>query len=189
MLRIIAFETKYDANGKSADWVHFTSGDALSESGNLTHSTWERVSKLVPPDFIENDDGGDKIKALRGQWSQIEPHYEAWRRGHEIPEDGTPLGAWPGVSHDQAEALRKVGLNTVQKIASCPESILSRPPLPNMRELKGQATLWLEGRGKADLERQLEEQRQQIAAMMEMLAEREPEKRGPGRPRKEAEAA
>lgn len=189
MLRIIAFETQYDAAGKATDWVHFTSGDALSETGQVTHSTWERVSKLMPPPFMPNDDGGEKMKAMRGQWSQIEPHYQAWKAGTEIPDDGTPLGAWPGVSSAQAEVLRKIGLNTVQKVATCPDAILTRPPLPNMRELRGQAALWLEGRGKADLERRLAELEEQNAAMVELLAEREPEKRGPGRPRKEVEAA
>lgn len=189
MLRIIAFETQYDASGKATDWVHFTSGDALSEAGNVTHSTWERVSKLIPPAFVPNDDGGDKMKALRGQWSQIEPHYSAWKAGAEVPDDGIPLGAWPGVSNAQAEVLRKVGLNTVQKIASCPETMLLRPPLPNMRDLKGQAALWLEGRDKAALEKRLAELEAHNAAMVEMLADREPEKRGPGRPRKEVEAA
>ena len=193
-IRVLAFETQYSAAGQATDWVHFTSGDAFSEAGQVTHSTWEKVSRLIPPAHIDNDDAGAKMQALRGQWSQIEPHYEAWKAGSEIPDDGTPLGAWPGVSSAQADVLRKVGLNTVQKLAAAPEAMLARPPLPNMRELRSQALLWLEGRDKATLERQLEEQRDQIAAMMEMLAERtepqaEPEKRGPGRPRKEAEAA
>jgi hypothetical protein len=189
MIRIIAFETQYDAAGTAADWVHYTSGDAVSENGQITHSTWDKISRLTPPAFINNDDGGEKMKALRGQWSQIEPHYQAWKSGNEIPEDGIPLGAWPGVTQAQAEVLRKVGLNTVQKVAGAPETMLARPPLPNMRDLRAQAALWLEGRDKAALEKQLAEQREQIEAMMEMLADREPEKRGPGRPKKEVEAA
>jgi hypothetical protein len=189
MIRVLAFETQYSAAGVPTDWVHYTSGDAFSEAGQVTHSTWEKVSRLMPPASLANDDGGDKMNALRGQWQQIEPHYSAWKAGSEIPDDGTPLGAWPGVSSVQAEVLRKVGLNTVQKVAATPEAMLSRPPLPNMRELRSQALLWLESRDKAALEKQLAEQSEQIAAMMEMLAERETEKRGPGRPRKEAEAA
>ncbi len=190
MIRVLAFETQYSAAGIATDWVHYTSGDAFSEAGQVTHSTWEKVSRLMPPASLANDDGGDKMNALRGQWMQIEPHYQAWKAGSEIPDDGTPLGAWPGVSSAQAEVLRKVGLNTVQKVAAAPEAMLARPPLPNMRELRSQALLWLESRDKAALEMQLEAQRQQIETMMEMLAERQDaEKRGPGRPRKEAEAA
>ena len=191
MIRILEFKTEYDATGKATDWVHFTSGDAFSEAGQVTHSTWERISRLIPPEYIVNDDAGDKMKALRGQWSQIEPHYNAWKAGNEIPADGTPLGAWPGLSNAQAETLRKIGINTVQKLATIPETVLARPPLPNLRDLKAQAMLWLEGRDKAALEAQVAEQQRQIDAMLEMLAERkgaeddEP-KRGPGRPRKEA---
>jgi hypothetical protein len=110
-----------------------------------------------------------------------------------LPESGTPLGAWPAVNPQQADALKSVGLHTVEAIASATESVLSKPPLPNMREIKRQAVAWLEGRSAAEQAATIARQQEQIDAMMEMLAERQAEKaeekRGPGRPKKaEAEA-
>jgi hypothetical protein len=186
-IKVIQFKTEYKTGKEPVDWVEFTSGDAMSDSGVPMHSTWEQVRRITPPDFIENDDGGLKLAALRSQWNQIEPHYLAWKSGQDIPESGTALGAWPGVNADQAEALRGVGLKTVEAVAAVGEAILSRPPLPNMREIKRQAALWLEGQDGAIMSARVAELEAQNAAMLEMLAEKAEVKRGPGRPPKQAE--
>jgi hypothetical protein len=126
------------------------------------------------------------MAALRSQWAQIEPHYEAWKKGQDVPTSGTALGAWPGVNPDQADALRSVGLVTVEAVANATETILARPPLPNMREIKRQAALWLDGQDSAAMSLRVAELEAQNAAMLEMLAEQKTEaKRGPGRPRKD----
>lgn len=190
-IMVLRFKEEYRTGKPPVDWVEFTSKDALDEGGHPRHSTWEMVKKLRPPETIDSDDSGLKMAAMRSQWAQIEPAYLAWKEGSALPDNGTPLAAWPGVNPDQADALRSVGLSTVEAIASASESILMAPPLPNMREIKRQAGIWLEGRSSAELAAQLAELQAQNAAMLEMLAERpEPAKRGPGRPRKdEAEAA
>jgi len=185
-IRVIQFKTEYKPGKPPVDWVEFTSGDAMSDSGVPMHSTWEQVRRIMPPEFIENDDGGLKMAALRSQWAQIEPHYEAWKKGQDVPTSGTALGAWPGVNPDQADALRSVGLVTVEAVANATETILARPPLPNMREIKRQAALWLDGQDSAAMSLRVAELEAQNAAMLEMLAEQKTEaKRGPGRPRKD----
>ena len=193
-LRILEFKTEYHIGKPDVDWVHFTSRDAMTENGAITHSTWEKISRVTPTESISNDDNGLKMAAMRSQWAQIEPAYLAWKQGQVLPESGTPLGAWPGVNPQQADALKSVGLHTVEAIASATESILSKPPLPNMREIKRQAIAWLEGRSAAEQAATIAELQEQNAAMLEMLAElqaaKEDEpKRGPGRPRKEEVAA
>lgn len=188
-IKVLRFKTEYRPGRPELHWVEFTSHDALDEGGNPRHSTWEMVNKLRPPASINNDDGGLKMAALRSQWAQIEPHYDAWCAGRELPESGTPLGAWPGVNVDQAEALKSCGLNTVEGVANASETLLMAPPLPNMREIKRQAMIWLEGRSNSDLTARLAELEAQNAAMLEMLAEKNEPKRGPGRPPKQAEEA
>jgi len=191
-LRILEFKTEYSIGKPDVDWVHFTSRDAMTESGAITHSTWEKISRITPTESISNDDNGLKMAAMRSQWAQIEPAYLAWKQGQVLPETGTPLGAWPGVNTQQAEALKSVGLHTVEAIASATESVLSKPPLPNMREIKRQAVAWLEGRDAAEQAATIAQLQEQNAAMLEMLAELQDgkeEKRGPGRPRKEEIAA
>jgi hypothetical protein len=190
-IRVIRFKTEYNAGKPPVDWVEFTSSDAVNDSGQAMHTTWEMVKRIMPPDAIANDDGGFKMAAMRSQWNQIGPEYEAWKSGEELPEQGTPLAAWPGVNVDQAVALRSIGLKTVEAVANLSEAILSKPILPNMRELKRQAAMWIDGQGNAALAVQIAELQAQNAAMLEMLAEKADEepKRGPGRPRKEEVAA
>jgi len=184
-IRILEFKTEYHTGKPDVDWVHFTSRDAMTENGAITHSTWEKISRVTPRESLSNDDEGLKMAAMRSQWAQIEPAYLAWKQGQVLPETGTPLGAWPGVNPPQAEALKSVGLHPVEAIASANEGVLSKPPLPNMREIKRQAAMWLEGQDKAVMSARMAELEAQNAAMLEMLAEQKAEKRGPGRPRKD----
>ena len=183
-IKVIRFSTVYATGKPDADWVEFTSKDAYDESGHPRHSTWENIKRIQPPEYIDNDDGGLKMAALRSQWAQIEPAYLAWKSGMSLPETGTPLGAWAGVNVDQANALRGIGIKSVEAVANCSEGLLANAPLPNMREIKRQAGLWLEGQDKAGLTAQLADLEAKNAAMLEMLAEMQAEKPKRGRPAK-----
>lgn len=197
MIRVLEFKQEIRADGRIEDWVHFTASDAMTETGQATHSTWENVRRMMPPEDMENDNGGLKMAAIRSNWAEIEPHYRAWKEGNAIPDGGTPIGVWPALSQQQAVALKSCGMRTVEDVAAATEAILMRPPLPNMRELKRQAALYLEGRDKAALEEEIASLRAQQEAMLEMLAERtdpesaadEADKPRRGRPRKVEEAA
>lgn len=184
-IKVLRFKTEYAAGRPDADWVEFTSADAIDESGHPRHSTWENVKRLMPPEFINNDDGGLKMAALRSQWAQIASAYEAWKSGMSLPETGTPLGAWPGVNVDQADALRGIGIKTVESVANASEGLLANAPLPNMREIKRQAALWLDGQDKADMAAQMADLEAKNAAMLEMIAEMQADKPKRGRPAKE----
>lgn len=192
-IRVLGFKHTIAASGKVDEWVQFTSRDALYENGQVSHSTWEKVSRMVPPDHIQNDEGGLKIAAMRSQWAQIEPAYLAWREGNELPENGTPLAAWPGLNEDQMKAIKAVGFKTVEDFANAPETVLARPVVPNMRALVAQAKTWLEGRGGAEMAAELQRLREQNEALIEMMAEQKAEaadKPRRGRPPKaEAEQA
>lgn len=189
---VLGFKSEY-ANGKEIEWVHFTAKGAMNEVGHPMHSTWERVKVLIPTGETAEGGGGLSGAAMRANWAAIEPHYLAWKEGSEIPDTGTPLAAWSGVTADQAAALKKVGLRTVDDVATLPEALLAKPPLPNMRELQTMAKAYIDGQGSAQMAAQIAALQAQNAAMLEMLAEQtkpdeapDAEKRGPGRPRKEA---
>jgi hypothetical protein len=196
MIRVLGFKQTMRPNGDILDWVNFTSGDGITETGEPAFATWMEVRRITPPEFIENDTEGLKMAALRSQWAQIEPHYLAWKAGHEITEAGTPLGVWPAITNDEAESLRAAGIRTVEDVAALTEDRLARPILPRLRDLKRQAGLFIEKMGDAEMKAEIAKLQEQNAAMLEMLAERKAEeagdqpKRGPGRPRKdEVEAA
>jgi hypothetical protein len=188
-IRVLRFKTEYNAAGLGIDWVEFTSKDAMNESGIPTHTTWEVISRLQPPDQIENDDGGLKMAAMRSQWAQIEPHYMAWKDGNELPDNGTPLAAWSGVTPEQAEVLRRIGAKSVEAVAGLTEAVLGNPPLPNLREIKRQAQAFIEGRDKSAMASEIATLREQLETALAMMAEEAAEKPRRGRPPKETEPA
>ena len=191
-IKIIRFKTEYVAGKPPFDMVEYAAADAIDESGKPRSTTWARINQIKPPEHIDNDDSGIKMGYMRAFWAEIEPKYARWKASDEMPVDGTPLGIWPGVNADQADALRGAGLTSIEAVAKMTEDMLSRAPLPNMREIKRQAQLWLEGRGDVEMQARMAELEEQNAAMLAMLEEKtqaEPEKRGPGRPRKEDVAA
>jgi len=168
-LKIIGFRQER-VGGKIVDWVHYTSPSAITPSGEYTHSTWEKVSRLRPPEgFI---DPGDSQNAQAANWREIGPAYDAWKAGNAPVDKGTPLGVWPGVSPEQADALRAVGISSVEALAGASEAMLSRPPLPNMRDLKAQAGRWIEARPVHELQEQMDRLAAENAAMREMLMQR-----------------
>lgn len=165
MLRVLKFKTTLDG-GKPVDWVELASADAMGETGEFAITTWTRIDKLRPPERMGNS---EKKTLMEIRWSHIEPHYEAWRKGHAIPETGTPLGAWHGVTAEQAERLRAVGIATVEGLAELTENQLAKPVLPNLRRLKEQAALWLEGASDAEKDRRIAELEERLNAAMDLI--------------------
>jgi len=184
-IRVIEFKTEYRNGKPPVEWVHFTGSDSLTETGQVSLSTWERVSKIRPPEALENDMGGLKLAALRHTWDQIEPAYLAWKQGEELPETGTPLAAWGGVNGSQINALKGIHIRTVEELAGLSDSNM-KAVLPNMRELRAMARQWLDRKPEAEQQAMIADLQAQNAAMMEMLAEMQADKPKRGRPRKDA---
>jgi hypothetical protein len=166
-IRILDFKTEYRTGKPPRDWVIFTSADGIKGDGNYSHTTSEPVECLRPKDGVDGM-RGDHIRAV---WAIIEPAYKAWKDGAEAPEVGTALGAWPGVTPEQAKALRSIGIRSVEEMASVSESVMARSPVPNMRDLKAQAQLWLDGRDGAEQAAKITELQAQLEAMKELLVE------------------
>lgn len=182
---IIGFKSEF-TNGKQVDWVEIApSGEAFER----TH-TWLRVKDITPPEHP--DLTAPSHIAMVERWKQIGPAYEAWRNGQELPDDGTPLAAWSGVSPEQAAVLIRMGLKTVESVRDMSESAIVKLPFPNARKLPALAGEFLSGRDKASQAQELDAMREKMAAMEEMLAEYMAKDEAPkrGRPRKqEADAA
>jgi hypothetical protein len=188
-IRILRFQTRLTTleNGeiKSEDWVHYCAPGQAERAVNVKRVA--RILKAIPEREVPY--------AIR---QVVEPAYAAWKAGREVPLDGTPLGAWPGVQAEQVEVLQMAGVKTVEQVRDLTEGELTRIKLPELRSLKVMAERFLVAKdgGKvtealaqkdkeiADLRASLEE----LAAMVKADKE-QPEKRGPGRPRKEEAAA
>jgi hypothetical protein len=133
-----------------------------------------RLGKLQPL----NPDNPASVMA-HARWAQIKSAYDAWKSGNEVPLNGTPLAAWPGVSSEQAAALKMMGVRTVEEVRDASESIVVRFPFPHAREMQKAAGLFLMNFDKdktardmvalqsanAEKDAQLEEMRQMILEM------------------------
>lgn len=182
-VKVIEFKTRMNKAGKPVDWVRYGNADSLQVS-----STWARIKDLTPPDEFDEDRDreGLKMTHMRAVWSQIEPRYTAWKQGKQMPETGTPLAAWPGLTEAEIEVFNRSGLRSVEEVAEMSDAMIAKVPLPNARDHRTQARAFLEMADKASANAKISELEAKLAALLEA---QEAPKRGPGRPKKiEAEA-
>ncbi|RWI43038.1 hypothetical protein [Mesorhizobium sp.] len=148
------------------DWVTYSPSHSP-----LNTRTTERVRHLLPdPALMGEDQDGEKLRFMTARWSQIEPAYEAFKAGREIPLNGTALAAWSGVTPEQAEVLRTAGIRTVEEVRDLPDGQLDRVRLPNMRDLRKQAGLFLANSDAAKAAEREAAKDAQIAELVERQA-------------------
>lgn len=168
MTVIIKFKQEVRTKGDPIDWVLL----APPGESRQTTQTWHRVSKLIPIDRPTDVEArSDSYQAMKARWEKIKPAYDAWKQGHELPETGTPLAAWSGVSQEQADILKSFNIKTVEDVTTIGDSDLQRIPVPNLRQLKKLAGDYLEARPMADMQAELAAANERMAAMEEMLSQ------------------
>lgn len=185
-MQVIDFKTTY-RNDKATEWVLLA---PRGETGQSTQ-TWHRVDKLRPPENPRDAQAESlSYQVMKERWDAIEPAYNAWKDGTEIPTNGIPLAAWSGVSQDQADLLKMRGIKTVEDVAQMSDSAIQQLPFPDARRLKETAKKYLDGRDATAANEKLQEAEDRIAAMEEMIASMQADKPKRGRPpKKESEAA
>lgn len=164
---VIGFRQTYGADGKPIDWVKWVPIHSPQTMGNE-----DRVDHLNP-DNIKHRDGAnqsEKVAYMTAIWKDIEPAYTAWREGREIPLNGTPLAAWPGITPEQAEIFRLSGIRTVEALRDMTEMQRGKVRLPNARELQELAGKFLENSDAAKAAAREAEKDRQIADMAERMA-------------------
>lgn len=182
---VIGFSAEY-VGDRVVEWVELApAGEAFERT-----RTMHRIKDIRTPENVTGDKReGDSFKVMEARWAAIAPKYEAWKRNEDIPDDGTPLAAWAGVSTAQAAHLKAMGIRTVEAVATMGEGAIARLPFPNAKKLPELAKNFLSSKGEAAKDAELADMRERMAIMEEMIAAGQSEKRGPGRPRKEPEAA
>lgn len=177
--RILKFYTKYvtrDGKHEPVDMVDIC-GHGMAQSRVTPHSI--KHLRAINP----NGDTDNPAWAMaKMRWDYIQPHYEAWKEGQELPASGTPLAAWPGVTPEQAEVLKGAGFRSVEDIAHATDSVIGRVPMPGIRDLANQARLFLDNKDTADVaaalvqkDREMAELREQLEEMRQLVLSREPE--------------
>lgn len=122
--------------------------------------------------------------------------YEAWKKGLEMPVEGSPLKLWPVISPAQLEMCLRSNIRTVEDLASLPDQFLSKLGL-GARSLQNKAKDWLQssgGQGKLveemaslkvaldELKRQNEEKNETINRLLSEISSSK-ETRPRGRPK------
>ena len=141
----------------------------------------------------------DVQRSTNGLWEVIEPFYEKWKAGQEMPEVGTPLTSWNGVNNHQVEMLRSHGIKTIEDLSNVTDGNLTKME-PGTRFLRDAARQWIKDADKRDIATALAEKDAEMEALKAQMSDlmalisrdnaEEPIKRKPGRPRKDdAEAA
>jgi len=59
-------------------------------------------------------------------WDVIGPFYDAWKKGLEVPESGTPLGAWPACRPEEKERFNLIRIYTVEDVANMTDNDCDR---------------------------------------------------------------
>lgn len=182
---------KLDAKGnliktlQEEHWVSYSPAHSPLNTVNC-----ERVRLMYPdPARMGEDQDGEKLRFMTHRWAQIEPAYEAFKDGRDIPLNGTPLSVWSGISLEQAEVLRQHSLRTVEEVRDLTESQLEKVRLPNMRDLRMQAKLFLENTNAAEAAAREAEKDKLIEAMSERMAAMEAlleERTAPAKGKKDA---
>lgn len=185
MIRVLEFKTEYRSAGRDpVDWVLLAPVGADFEKTQ----TWHRVAKVRPPEDVDDTTRDSAhYQDMAAKWSIIGPAYAAWRDGEELPQDGTPLAAWSGVTTEQAKFLKAMGIRTVEDVRDMGDAAVEKLKFPNARKLPALAKMWLEGEAVAQKDAKIAEMEERMAAMQELLEEKmqaEQPKRGPGRPKK-----
>lgn len=181
MTQVVQFETRYPAGKDPVDMVLIApQGSAFERT-----QTWYRVNSLKPRDGLTKATAdSDADEAILARWEIIGPAYEAWKEGSELPETGTPLSAWSGLSRQQVEFLNRMSIRTVEDVAAMDDKSLEACRWPDARKMPKLAADWLAG---SDMAAAVEERNallERIAVMEEMLAEKQAEKPRRGRPPK-----
>lgn len=158
-----------EAKLTAVDWVEYV--NRVNDQGMATSSIEERVKSLDPESLRipAGMDGGEKEMFFKYRWSQIEPSYLAWKEGNELPESGTPLGIWAGITAEQANVFKLAGIRSVEDIRDMTANDVQRVRLPNVTDIQKMAKLYLESSGIAAAAAREATKDAQIASMAERL--------------------
>lgn len=146
-INVMKFWTEYRPDGvdgegnpklRAIDMVEYA---AVGKSG--MQSMREAVSRLAKVQPVDPGNESPAIMMAHNRWKIVKAAYDAWKTGNEVPVDGTPLGAWPALSQEQAQALKTMGIRTVEEVRDASEGIVLRFPFPQAREIQRQAGLFL----------------------------------------------
>lgn len=119
-----------------------------------------------------------KAKALRGEYpvewyNHFDLQFSEWKKGNELPREGTPIQTWQAASNEQRSRLKAIGIPTVEDLAAYPDTGLGQIGLDG-RYLRDLAKGWIaEGKDKGINARALADANAKIVAQQETIDRQE----------------
>lgn len=162
-------EPKGEAKQEAVDWVEYV--NRVNDQGMPTSSIQIRMREIDPKNMRVDptQGGGEKEMFFKSRWDQIEPFYDAWKEGNELPQSGTPLALWAGLTAEQANVFKLAGIRSVEEIRDMNGADEARVRLPNLTDIKRMAGLYLQSAGATEAAAREAAKDATIAAMAERM--------------------
>jgi hypothetical protein len=173
-IRPMRFWTEYEPDPtKPGEQRAIDKVEWVKVGDRMGSTTISRVQHLMPRTGFK----GKKYEASI-EWLAIQPAYERWKANEEIPENGTPLAAWPGADRALVDALKKLNILSVEDFVGAADHAFSAIPIPDLRKRRKMAESFLLAQGEvskteAELSKRdalIEKQAAEMAEMKEQLA-------------------
>lgn len=97
----------------------------------------------VADDFIAKKRASAIMGNYNPDWvAQFQAKLDAYRKGMELPPDGTPVQTWSAINKEQQVRLKAIGYLVIEDLAQVPDSGLSQIGLDG-RHLRDLARAWI----------------------------------------------
>lgn len=148
--------------------------------------------EAIATEWIANKSHDVRAGRFKKDWlDAIKESFEAWRKGMELPVNGTPIRGWPLLSPARQEMYSHNNIRTVEDLAALTEEGLKNAGMGSRAD-KQTAMAWIERNAdggnalkvsalqseNADLKRMIED----LATKVRVLQESQPKR---GRPKKD----
>lgn len=99
--------------------------------------------ELIAPEWLKQMDVEVSAGRLPAAWRDMyRQQYEAWKKGEEMPVNGTPVKRWPILTPAQVINLTNLGFFTVEDVAGMNDEGMRRYGMGAL-DLKNKAVAWL----------------------------------------------
>lgn len=139
---LVRFERRaVEDRAASVDKGHFCTKD--QDFALITPPYSKDCIEQAVPDWMATLDDQVKQERIPKSWSdRWKDAYAAWKRGEEVPEDGTPIKTWPILSPAQRQNLLSMGITTVESLAQINDEGMHRYGIGAL-DLKHKAQAWI----------------------------------------------
>lgn len=120
----------------------------------------------VVSDWFTQLDQQVREERIPAEWvAKYKQAYELWKKGQDIPPEGTPIRGWPAISPAQQENVIRANILTVEDLAQATDEPIRRIGLGAL-DLREKARAWLKAQsGPAKLASEMASLKMQLEAL------------------------